>query len=504
MLLRFQSEIADFTPHRDPASGNIINPTPLVDLTADLTDFAKSELGVDLPAGATVFGKLDSKIFGGSVKVRAAVQIITHAIATGSLTNGMTVFEATSGNFGLALALLGRLDFRVIALVSRKLQKGVLDRLESAGVKLVNLDVDICPSPGTQGTAEAAVAKGIAASVRLQLEAAGLNPMIFDRVRAMAETLLAAEDVIGLAKLLARAYGGFCPEQYDSELNVKAHEDVTGPEIDQQLIALGFSPLEFDVACAFGTGGTAAGLSKYARKTRQRRSVHVVFPMGNQEVAGIRTKEKASGMRFYQPSEYASEQEVDFGLAKRLLGFLNERGHDVGESGVLAIFAALRLIVSGSGRRIVVLVADGASKYGIGEEAAHDGTVEVALAQAAADSALYGGVVWTHWALVPKQAGLTAIASAIGINEKSVRVAKPRELEALLSGSGIPEVFAYPERGKRLLLVCMAGETSIMMAKALAQRGVRADSLSGGISGILRELGAQPLDYVEDVSVLAE
>ena len=47
-----------------------------------------------------------------------------------------------------------------------------------------------------------------------------------------------------------------------------------------------------------------------------KKSVHVVFPPAGQDVAGIRTKAKAEGLRLYTPEKYAAEHEVDFGTSK--------------------------------------------------------------------------------------------------------------------------------------------------------------------------------------------
>src|SRR6266487_767747 len=229
------------TPHMSE-SGNISNPTPLVDITDTLSECARVEFGLTLSKDTSrVFAKFDSQIFGGSVKVRPAVEILRNAISTGKLRSGQRIFEATSGNFGLALGLAGKLGLEVIVLVSRRLQGGVLDELKNEGVRSVNLDVDICPAPGLKIDPNLVVAKAAAASVREQLAQLGLDTSVFDNARGDVEALLAKQDVINLAKLFAKIYDGFCPEQYDNELNVRSHETTTSPEIDQQLKAHGHS-----------------------------------------------------------------------------------------------------------------------------------------------------------------------------------------------------------------------------------------------------------------------
>src|SRR5260370_12482594 len=172
LLGKFDAEVLSRPPHiaGGDKTGVVANPTPLVDLTDALSECAKAEYGIRIdPKSVRVFGKLDSQIFGGSVKVRPAVEIIRDAIITGKLRSGQKIFEATSGNFGLALGMLRDLGLEVIVLVSMKLQGGVLDELKNEGVRSVNLDVDICPAPGLKINQNLAVPKPTPASVRQHL-----------------------------------------------------------------------------------------------------------------------------------------------------------------------------------------------------------------------------------------------------------------------------------------------------------------------------------------------
>src|SRR5438128_5637866 len=366
LLKRFQSEIASKVPHLVERDGSktFINPTPLEDLTAPLIECARVEYGLEISARSIkVFGKFDSKITGGSVKVRPAVEIIEDAIASGRLKTGQTIFEATSGNFGIALGMLEEIGINVIFLVSRKLQSGVLDELNKNSAKTVNLDIDICPAPGLAMDQNLVIAKATASNVRGQLLDLGLDTAQFDESRAEIEGLLARQDLINLAKLLAKVYDGFCPEQYDNELNVRSHERVTAPEVDQQLREIGLSLADFKIISAFGTGGTSAGISNYLRTKHGKKAVHIVFPLSNQDVAGIRTKDKALGLRFYDPALYAGQHEVDFEPARRVLRFFVGRGYDIGESSALALYACLQMLNYGGGDKIVVMLADGIDKY---------------------------------------------------------------------------------------------------------------------------------------------
>jgi cysteine synthase/rhodanese-related sulfurtransferase len=499
LIERFEADVLARVPHLD--DGRVVNPTPLADVTEALRECARDEYGLHLVGDFRVFAKFDSRIMGGSVKVRPAVRIVGDALASGRLRRGQTVFEATSGNFGLALGMLGKLGLDAVALVSRRLQQGVVDQLQKDGVRMVNLDIDICPTPGLKGSEDLLVAKGVATGVRQQLAELGFDPRAFDAVRGEAEELLSRNDAIGLAKLLARAYGGFCTEQYENELNVEVHRTVTGPEIDAQLADRGTSLKKADLVCTFGTGGTAGGISAYVASKYGRKGARVVFPLSGQDVAGIRTKEKSMGLPFYSPESYLGEHEADFEEASRLFEFFNRRGHDVGESGALALFATMQLLNYGVGSEFVVMVADGASKYSaeVGALARRGKRDQVRLDEAASSIAEYGGVIWAHNMFVPKPEGVKVIATSLRCEESAVKVADVKDVQAVLNGGEPSAEFEkmLPSDDRPVLVVCMAGNTSLMLAKVLERRGVAAESLVGGITGLPAAKGRQPFELVQ-------
>ena len=504
LLKRFNDEIKSKSPHATQGSTGtrIINATPLVDLTETLLECGRSKYGMELPHGnSRIFGKFDSEIIGGSVKVRPAIEIIEQAIATGKLKRGQTIFEATSGNFGIALGLLRQLGLNVVALVSRKLQDGVLDQLEKDGVKEVSLDIDICPAPGLKTDVNLVMAKSVASNVRQQLDALGMDIATFDRSRQDVEALLARQDVIGLAKLFAKIYNGFCPEQYDNELNVNAHERVTGPEIDQQLRETGQSPSDYSVVTAFGTGGTSTGLAKHFQKNHGKKSVRIVFPLNNQDVAGIRTKEKAIGLRFYKPDLYAGQHVVDFEAAKPLFSFFVGRGYNIGESSALVLYACLQMLNYGGEQKLVAMMADGAEKYREGLDIPNEApaSYEVSVQDATSRMSDYGEVVWTHAAFVPRQEGIKLIASSLGCAESKVRVARVREVQELLTTQEVPQGIKNiaSESKSKLLLVCMVGGTSLRAAELLGAKGIRAESLTGGIAGLAEASRKEPPELVQ-------
>jgi cysteine synthase len=217
LLEKFQQEIWNKIPHLD--GEKIVNATPLIDLTEDLRECAKSIYKLDLDdKDLKVYGKFDSTLPSGSIKVRAAAHIIHNAIASGNLKGNQTVIEATSGNFGIALGQLSKLGVNVVALVSRKLQEGVFKELRNENIRIMDLDMDICPAPGMENKANELAAKATAGNVRSQLSELGFNPEIFDINIEEIEALLAKQDIINLARFLAKIYDLFCTKQYDNEL----------------------------------------------------------------------------------------------------------------------------------------------------------------------------------------------------------------------------------------------------------------------------------------------
>jgi rhodanese-related sulfurtransferase len=348
------------------------------------------------------------------------------------------------------------------------------------------------------------LAKVVATNMRERFSEIGLDTAVFDSARARVEELLSRQDVINLAKLFAEVYGGFCPEQYDNEENVEAHALVTGPEVDQQLHELGHSLREFRLVCTFGTGGTSGGLSRYAQEKYGKKAVHVVFPPEGRDVAGIRTKGKAVGLRFYEPERYAGEHEVDFDQAKKLFGFLVRRGFDIGESSALALYAVLQMVNFGMDGGFVVVLADGAKKYrrtleaALNQEEQEEG-LEVTLESAKSKPGKYDSVVWTHMGYVPSEEGVRLIASSLGMPEGSVKVADARDVVKLITGQEVPPglmaVLNGAEAqagGKRVLLVCMAGNTSLRAAQILESKGIKGQSLTGGITK-LAQVSHKPL-----------
>jgi len=507
LLERFEQEIWCKVPHLEETQNGtkVVNATPLIDITAALKECAKNVYNLNLSdLNLKVYGKFDSKLLTGSIKVRPAVHIIHDAIVSGKLRNGQTVIEATSGNFGIALGQLSKLGLTIISLVSRKLQEGVFQELRNENIRIMDLDMDICPAPGMKDSPNLLVAKATAANIRSQLSNLGFDVKIFDNASSDVQSLLASQDIINLAKFLAKIYGCFCPEQYDNKLNTDVHTTVTAVEIDQQLHEQGDSLENFKIVCTFGTGGTSGGLSRYMSEKYGKKSLHVVFPQVNQDVAGIRTKNKASGLTLYEPDRYAGQHEVDYEQAKPLLKFFVDKGYDMGESSALALYAVMQMANFGGGGNFVVIVADGIQKYkkNLEEMSKKQNRIQVSLQEAASNVGDYDRIIWIHTQYTPREEGIELIAKSLGVDKAKISVPTAGTVRRLLMTQQIPEELnkdLHGSKGKSLL-VCMAGQTSLMAVKVLADKGIATESLIGGITEFPQAKGRQLYELIKEAT----
>jgi cystathionine beta-synthase len=169
----------------------------------------------------TLLAKLEFLNPGGSIKDRAALHMITEAERTGKLKPGGTIVEATSGNQGIAVAMIGALKgYKVIITVPDRTAPEKIAILRAYGA-----DVYVCPNTDTHE-----------------------DPRGY---HAMAETLL------------HEIPNSFMPNQYYNKENARAHYLSTGPEIWEQT---GGQITHF-IAGA-GTCGTISGVGKYLKEKK--------------------------------------------------------------------------------------------------------------------------------------------------------------------------------------------------------------------------------------------
>lgn len=203
---------------------------------------ALGKMAAGLPA--TVFVKLESRNPGGSVKDRIGLAMVQDAEERGVLEPKRSVIvEPTSGNTGIALALIGAVrGYRTILTMPESMSLERRKLLAAYGAKLVL-------TPATEGM------KG-----------------------AIAE----AEHIA------ARTPGAWIAGQFENPANPAAHYATTGPEIDE---ALGELPLAAFVA-GVGTGGTVTGTGRYFREHRLGARIVAVEPAESPVISQQRAGEE--------------------------------------------------------------------------------------------------------------------------------------------------------------------------------------------------------------------
>jgi cystathionine beta-synthase len=171
---------------------------------------------------ATVYVKAEFANPGGSVKDRAALAMITAAEASGALGPGATVFEGTSGNTGIGLAMVAaRRGYRCVLVVPDRTAAEKIALLRAYGAEVVL-------TPGT------------------------LPQHDPRHVRRLAE------------RLAAQTPGGWLADQYTNPANPDVHEATTGPELWAQT-----GGRITHLVVGVGTGGTVTGASRYLRKVSE-------------------------------------------------------------------------------------------------------------------------------------------------------------------------------------------------------------------------------------------
>jgi cysteine synthase A len=186
-------------------------------------------------ANRTLYAKLESMSFTGSVKDRMALHVLRRGYENGLLEPGGRIVEATSGNTGISFAALGRaLGHPVTIFMPDWMSAERINLLRAFGadIELVSKE-----DGGFLGSIERA-------------EEAG-----------------------------QRMSGAFLPRQFDNEHNAEAHELTTGPEIVAQLRAVtggGAGPDAF--VAGVGTGGTVMGVGRHLHALRHDVKVHPLEP----------------------------------------------------------------------------------------------------------------------------------------------------------------------------------------------------------------------------------
>ena len=263
-----------------------------------------------------LYAKAEWKNPGGSVKDRAAVRMVTDGEASGLLTPGKTILDATSGNTGIAYAMIGAARGYAVKLCMPENVTPERKRiLRAYGAELVLTD----PLEGSDG------------AIREVRRVYAEDPNLY-----------------------------FYPDQYSNPANWKAHYDGTGPEI----LAQTDGRITHFVA-GLGTSGTFMGTGRFLRDHKPGVTLVSVQPdAALHGLEGLKHMDSAIVPSIYDPSladiDLGVGTEESYLLTKRLA---LEEGLLVGISSGAALAASLRLANTIDDGVIVTIFSDSGEKY---------------------------------------------------------------------------------------------------------------------------------------------
>jgi cysteine synthase B len=268
--------------------------------------------------GLRLLAKAEHLNPGGSVKDRPARAMILDGIARGLLTEGKTILEATSGNTGIADAMIGRaLGYRVSLCVPANASEERRGTLAAYGAELILTD----PLEGTDG------------AIRKVRSLAAERPDLY-----------------------------FYPDQYSNAANWGAHFETTGPEIWEQTAGR----LTHFVT-GLGTSGTFVGITRFLReKNPSIRCISVEPDAPLHGLEGMKHMASAMVPAIYDASLADARREVAtedaYTMCRRLA---RDEGVFVGPSAGANVTAALAVAreLDGAPATIVTVLCDGGGRY---------------------------------------------------------------------------------------------------------------------------------------------
>lgn len=265
--------------------------------------------------GVRIFGKLEGCNPGGSVKDRPAYYMIKDAETSGELTHEKIILEPTSGNTGIALAMIAAAKGYQIKLFMPECVS------TERRIILQALGAEVLLTPAKEGT---------------------------DGAIRRAHELFAAEP---------GKY--FMPNQYDNQSNALAHYETTGPEIFKQTDGA------IDVFVAgMGTGGTLMGTGAYLKEKKRTCRIVGVEPTLGHAIQGLKNMHESIVPKIYHAEKLDDKLVVEDGEAFEVTRLLAQReGIFVGMSSGAAVAGALRVAEKMKKGNIVVILPDRGDRY---------------------------------------------------------------------------------------------------------------------------------------------
>jgi cysteine synthase len=270
---------------------------------------------------ADIYAKLEYLNPGGSVKDRAAIGMVERAERQGRLRPGGTIVEATAGNTGIGLALIGvNRGYRVALFVPQRFSEEKVMIMRALGAEVTRTPDE----EGMQGAIKRA------------------------------------------NELAARDPGAFLASQFENPANPDYHYETTASEIFEQMDG------QIDaVVIGAGTSGTFTGVARYLKERLPKVLAFAVEPQGSILGGGKAAPHKVEGIgASFIPKnfdrtvcdEVVTVSDLDaFDMVRQLA---RHEGVLSGSSGGANVFASLQVARRlGSGKRVVTVIPDSAERY---------------------------------------------------------------------------------------------------------------------------------------------
>ena len=268
---------------------------------------------------ATVLAKLEYFNPSGSVKDRTAKYLIEYAEASGKIDKNKEILEASSGNFGVSLAMIAAVKGYKVTIVLPENSSLIKKRLiEAFGGKIIF-------SPADKGTAGA----------------------------------------IELKKKLLKKYPKKYIDinQFENPANILAHYYTTGKELIEQT----HGKIDM-IIVGIGTGGTGMGVSMAVKSFNPSIKVIGVMPAANMRIEGLRNLKDKDSSRLFKRNFFDEIREIKKGETSQILEVAREvakkKGILLGPSGSVVMYVAMeKAKILGKGKNIVAIIADNGVRY---------------------------------------------------------------------------------------------------------------------------------------------
>ena len=263
--------------------------------------------------GVRLFLKLEGQNPGGSVKDRAAYNMISEALKRGDIKKGDTLVEATSGNTGIALAFIAQvLGVNMVLVMPENSTEERIKTMRAYGAELILTSGDA----GIEGSRD-------------------------------------------LAEQLEKEKGYFMLNQFGNDDNWKAHYKSTGPEIWRDT-----NGEVTHFVAAMGTTGTVMGVSTYLKEQNRNITIIGAQPADGAKIPGIRKWPEAYLPTIFDRSKVDQVVEVSEAEAKIMTQRLaKEEGVFAGMSSGGSVAAALKIAENIDKGIIVAIICDIGDRY---------------------------------------------------------------------------------------------------------------------------------------------